>query len=140
MSKRGPIIIIEDDENDIGIFKEVARHLDVTNEIKWFANTDSALLYLLSTKETAFLIFCDVNLPGKNGIDFKRSIDNDPELRRRSIPFLFYSTSGKRKDIHEAYTKMSIQGFFKKEKSLSERKSMLKKIFDYWVLCKHPND
>jgi CheY-like chemotaxis protein len=138
--KHAPIILIEDDQDDIQVFTDVVRGLNVKNEIKWFPTTDSAFLYLLSTKETAFLIFCDINLPGKNGIDFKRDIDNDPELRTRSIPFLFYSAEAKRKDIKEAYTKMAIQGFFKKENSHSIKKSMLKKIFDYWMLCQHPTD
>jgi CheY-like chemotaxis protein len=140
MSKRGSIIIIEDDEADIKIFTEVVRQLKVENEIKWFSNTDSALLYLSSTKETAFLIFCDINLPGKNGIDFKRDIDNDPELRTRSIPFLFYSAAAEQEDVDEAYTQMAIQGFFKKQNSLAGRMSTLKIIFNYWKTCKHPND
>jgi CheY-like chemotaxis protein len=140
MPKRAPIILIEDDQDDIDVFTDVVRQLNVKNEIKWFPNTERAFTYLSSTKETAFLIFCDINLPGKNGIEFKRDLDTDPELRTRSIPFLFYSTAANQDDVDEAYAEMAIQGFFKKEVSHARKKSMLKTIFDYWLLCKHPND
>src|SRR6185369_12474691 len=107
MSKRATIILIEDDQDDIDVFTDVVRQLNVKNEIKWFPDTNSALSYLISAKETAFLIFCDINLPGKNGIAFKRDIDKDPELRKRSIPFLFYSTAANQSDIDEAYAEMA---------------------------------
>jgi CheY-like chemotaxis protein len=140
ISKYGPIVLIEDDEDDIKIFTEIVRELKIENEIKWFSDTNKAFTYLLSTEEKIFMIFCDINLPGKNGLDFKRDIDASPELRKKSIPFIFYSTVARVSDVNEAYTKMTVQGFFKKENSHAEIKATLQKIFDYWMLCKHPND
>jgi CheY-like chemotaxis protein len=138
--KNGPIVMIEDDEDDILIFREIVKELGIENEIKWFSNTNSAFSYLIATDDKIFVIFCDINLPGKNGLDFKRDIDCNPELRRKSIPFIFYSTVARLNDINEAYTKMTVQGFFKKGNSHDEIKDTLKSIFDYWMLCKHPND
>jgi CheY-like chemotaxis protein len=139
MSKYGMIMIIEDDEDDKELFEKVVRELGIKNEIKWFIETNSAFSFLSSTEEDIFLIFCDINLPGKNGIDFKRDVDENPELRKKSIPFLFFSTAASQKNIDEAYTEMVVQGFFKKEFSYDRMKEMLRTIFDYWTLCKHPN-
>jgi CheY-like chemotaxis protein len=140
MPKHGPLVIIEDDEDDIKIFTEVVRELKIKNEVKWFTHTDAAFSYLMSTEDKIFVIFCDINLPGKNGLDFKRDIDCNPELRKKSIPFIFYSTVARESDVNAAYINMTVQGFFKKGNSHDEIKNTLQIIFDYWMLCKHPND
>lgn len=139
MFQNGPIVIIEDDQDDMEIFTSVVRELNLQNDIIWFPDTSSAYAHLLTTDKIVFLIFCDINLPGKNGIDFKRDIDKHPELRKKCIPFLFYSTVARQSDVNEAYTEMTVQGFFKKQNTYSEIKAMLQKIFDYWTICKHPN-
>jgi len=139
MSKSGPILIIEDDEDDMEIFESIVRDLEIPNKIRWFPETESAYEFLETTKERPFVIFCDINLPGKNGLDFKRNIDKNPELRKKSIPFLFFSTQANQRDVDEAFTQMIVQGFFKKGTNYQEMKAMLKTIFDYWRCCKHPN-
>ena len=139
MSKSGPIILIEDDVDDENIFKEVLKELGIANSLIWFTKTDEALHYLKATSEQPFIIFSDVNLPGQSGIEFKRNLDNDEELRKKSIPFVFYSTSVNQETVNEAYTKMTVQGFFQKGNSYEEIKTMIKQIIDYWQTCRHPN-
>lgn len=139
MAKFGPIIIIEDDTDDKDIFEEILKDLEVTNQIIWFKRCEEAFDYLKTTTDRPFLIFSDVNLPKQNGIEFKRLVDNDEELRKKSIPFVFYSTSVAQKLVNEAYTKMTVQGFFQKASSYEEVKETIKTIIDYWQMCKHPN-
>jgi CheY-like chemotaxis protein len=138
MSKSGPIVLVEDDLDDKEIFEDITKGLGIKNEIVWFNECESALTYL-RTNDAIFLIFCDINLPGLNGLEFKLNIDTDPELRRRSIPFLFFSTNASAHDVDLAYTQLTVQGFFKKGHSYGAMKQMLKTIYDYWGLCKHPN-
>lgn len=139
MAKSGPIIIIEDDADDKDIFEEILKDLKVTNPTVWFTRCEDAFLYLKTTSEQPFLIFSDVNLPKQNGIEFKRMIDGDAELRKKSIPFVFYSTSVAQKIVNEAYTKMTVQGFFQKANSYDEVKNTIRLILEYWAECKHPN-
>ncbi|HEX8268974.1 MAG TPA: response regulator [Flavobacterium sp.] len=139
MAKTGPIVIIEDDADDKSILEEVLRDLNVPNEIIWFEGTEEAYNYLCTTTESIFLIFCDINLPGLNGLEFKRTVDAVPELRRKSIPFLFYSTTATQKDVNEAYTEMTVQGFFTKGSNYPELKRLIGIILDYWMSCRHPN-
>ena len=139
MAKTGPVIIIEDDLDDVGIFKEVLKDLNLENRIISFTKCKEAHDYLKTTTDQPFIIFCDVNLPGQSGLDFKREIDDDPQLRRKSIPFLFYSTSIDQKAVNIAYTEMTIQGFFQKENSFQEIKKTITAIFEYWSICRHPN-
>lgn len=139
MAKSGPIIIVDDDLDDEELIKEALTELGVSNKIIHFANGEDAFLYLRSTLEQAFLILCDVNMPKLNGVEFKRKIDEDPELRKKSIPFVFFTTSVDQSAVTESYTKMTVQGFFKKSNSYEELKKLLTLIIDYWKICYHPN-
>jgi CheY-like chemotaxis protein len=139
MSKSGLLVIVEDDIDDREFLGSVFHKIGIKNEIMWFGKTDDALSFLLTTTRYIFIIFSDINLPGKNGLEFKRTIDSTPKLRKKSIPFVFYSTAANQKDINEAYTNMTVQVFFKKGMDTSETEMIMKIIFDYWTLCKHPN-
>jgi CheY-like chemotaxis protein len=139
MSLKGPLIIVEDDPDDEELMREVLKELNVTNEIIVFINASLALNYLRKNTSAPFLIMSDVNLPGLNGIEFKRQIDYDPELRRRSIPFLFYSTSIEQNVVNEAYMKMTVQGFFLKQQTYEEIRNVVGTIVKYWQYCRHPN-
>jgi two-component SAPR family response regulator len=140
MSKQNaPVVIVEDDVDDIGILIDIFKDLGITNKIISFQNSEEAFNFLKTTPEQPFIIISDVNITPQNGIEFKRRIDNDAELRRKSIPFVFYSTSVNQKAVNEAYTKMTVQGFFKKSNSYDSVKADIKLVFDYWKLCKHPN-
>jgi len=139
MAKSGPVIVLEDDADDKSIFEEILQDLEITNKLIWFTKTAETLEYLKTTSEQPFIIFSDINLPVQNGIDFKKELDNDEQLRKKSIPFVFYSTSVDQKTVNDAYTKMTVQGFFKKGNSYDEMKTDIKVIFDYWKTCKHPN-
>lgn len=139
MSKSGLIIIVEDDGDDKDIFESIVRELDIDNKIQWFGETKSAFQFLKNTTENIFIIFSDINLPGNTGIEFKRALDQDPELRKKSIPFVFLSTQASQKDVDEAFTKMTVQGFFTKGNNYNDMKAVLKYIFAYWKHSKHPN-
>lgn len=139
MSKFGPIVVLEDDPDDQDILKTVIMRLQIRNELVIFNSADDAFDYLKDTSEQPFIILSDINIPVENGIEFKRRIDKDEELRKKSIPFIFYSTSVDPVTVTEAYTKLTVQGFFKKPDSIKEIENRMKMIIDYWLNCKHPN-
>jgi CheY-like chemotaxis protein len=137
--KQGPIIIVEDDADDKEILSDILKELGIHNKLVWFTESYEAFNYLKATPEQPFIIMSDVNLPGENGIEFKKRIDADPQLREKSIPFVFYSTAVNQKSVNDAYTKMTVQGFFQKSSSYEEAKNIVKLIMDYWKICRHPN-
>ena len=101
MAKSGPIIIIEDDVDDESIMEDILKDLKISNKLVWFTKAEEAFRFLKTTSEQPFIIFCDVNLPRLNGVEFKRQIDNDKELRKKKHPlyFLFHlcgSANGQR--------------------------------------------
>ncbi len=135
----GPIIIIEDDEDDKEIIEEVLKELEIPNKTVWFTKCTDAFIYLKSQNEQPFVILSDVSLPGQSGMEFKKQIDNDAELKKKSIPFVFFTTAANRNYVNEAYLELTVQGYFQKANSYKETKNIVRSILEYWKYCKHPN-
>ena len=138
MSRAGPILIIEDDQDDQEILQEAFTELEVRNKLLFFDKTKQAFDFLKTTSEKPFLILSDVNLPQQTGVEFKREVDSDPQLRKKSIPFVFFSTSVEKHAVDTAYKELTIQGFFQKSNNYQELKNVLSLIVEYWKICQHP--
>ncbi len=138
MNRGGPIIIIEDDRDDQIVFQKIFKELYYGNEIIFFEDGLSALEYLTSTYIKPFIIFSDINLPKLSGIELRERIHQNEDLRLKSIPYLFFSTSAEQQHVVDAYSK-SVQGFFIKPSEYSEIKKTIHTILEYWLKCVSPN-
>jgi CheY-like chemotaxis protein len=135
---KGIIVLIEDDHDDKDMLIEIIEDLNVKNKIVWFDNCDDAYHCISKTNESIYIIFSDINLPKRTGLELKSDIDRDPLLRKKSIPFVFYSTSAAMGDVNEAYENLNVQGFFKKGNDYNQVKSDIKTILDYWAIARKP--
>jgi CheY-like chemotaxis protein len=138
MSRIGPILIIEDDLDDQDLMKDVFLSIGVPNELKFFQSCIDAYDYLATTQDKPFVIFSDVNLPKMSGAELKKKINANDELRRKSIPFIFLTTTSSDAAVLDAYDNLA-QGFFTKPHDINSLKNMVGMILDYWKICKHPN-
>ena len=138
MSQQGPIIVIDDDTEDLELIKAAFNTLNLKNDMLLFDDANKFLDFLQATETQPFFILCDVNMDQMNGFELQERIFNDERLRVKSIPFLFLSTSSSIRGIHKAYS-LSVQGYFKKADGFHEIISMLKRIIEYWEYCLHPN-
>ncbi|HEY0273899.1 MAG TPA: response regulator [Chitinophaga sp.] len=138
MFKYGPIVIVEDDHDDQMIYKEIVESLHPKNEVTFFDNGEDVLHYLQTAPVQPFVIISDINLPRMNGLELRRRINADETLRKKSIPFIFLSTTDAAHIVDEAYD-LTVQGFFVKAHVYAEIATQLRCIFDYWKSCKHPN-
>lgn len=138
MNKSGPILIIEDDLEDQDILLDVFESLNYKNEIIFFADPEKALNYLTRTSIEPFIIFSDINMPKLSGLELKTKIQENEDLRIKSIPYLFFSTSAEQNHVIEAYSK-SVQGFFVKPVKFEEIKDTIRTIVTYWQKCVSPN-
>ncbi|MFD1605312.1 response regulator [Flavobacterium artemisiae] len=138
MNKSGPIIIIEDDVDDQQFLADVFEQLQYPNEIIFFGDGEQALNYLTETTVEPFIIFSDINMPKLNGIELRAKVHENEDLRMKSIPYLFFSTTAEQKHVVDAYSK-SVQGFFVKPAELGKMKEMIKNIVEYWNNCVSPN-
>ena len=138
MQNEHPILIIEDDADDCEMIQTILHEMGINNVQLCFDNGVDALKYLISTQKTTSLILSDINMPRMNGIELKKAINEDASLRKKSIPFVFLTTSTSKRDINEAY-ELLVQGFFIKPASMGKMRETLKMIVGYWSTCAHPN-
>ena len=140
MSKRGPIIIVDDDSDDQEVITAVFKELGISRKAICFKDCTEVLNYLMdTTNQSPFLILSDINLPFMNGVELKKQIDENPILKRRSIPFVYYSTSGDKRYVEMAY-QYNVQGFFVKGNNMQEVKTTLRRILEYWHESRHPDE
>ncbi|MEW6469889.1 MAG: response regulator [Bacteroidota bacterium] len=134
----GKILLIDDEpfEKDILEFNLGKLHWKTT--LGYYAGAEEAFQYLKTTSDRIFLILCDINMPKMNGLEFKKAIDNDSDLRAKAIPFIFLSTSATRAEIAEAY-EYRVQGYFQKPHDTHEMTETLDLIIRYWIKSLHPN-
>ena len=138
MNKTGAIIIIEDDSDDQEMFSEVFKELNYKNEIVFFNDGQAALTYLTAKTTEPFIVFSDINMPKLNGMELRKQIHENEDMRLKTIPYLFFTTSAAQEAVVDAYSK-SIQGFFIKPSNFDDLKSTLKIIVEYWQKCESPN-
>jgi CheY-like chemotaxis protein len=139
MSGLGPTVIIEDDEDDRQLLAEVFNSLQVPNELIFFKEGNAALEYLRGVTVKPFLIITDINLPGMSGLQLREEILKDAYLKKKSIPFIFLSTSDGKHILNKVY-ELQVQGYFQKADSMNAMKEQIEAIIAYWKLCKHPNN
>jgi CheY-like chemotaxis protein len=138
MNKKGPIIIIEDDEDDQTVLTEVFKKLDYKNEIVFFSDPEEALKALNTIEVEPFIVLSDINMPKLNGLELRERVHDNEDLRVKCIPYLFFTTSAQQEHVVDAYSK-SVQGFFIKPGSFDKLEQMIRRIVEYWQDCVSPN-
>lgn len=139
MSKRGPILFVEADEDDQDVLRLVCKELALTNKLLFFKTGGAVLDYLLQTKEKPFGIFCEVNLPGMSGLELNDTINKNQQLKQKSIPFIYFTSNADIGTIRQAYQYI-VQGYFIKEDSPEKIKAQFAAIYQYWQFSLTPKE
>jgi CheY-like chemotaxis protein len=137
MQAAPPIVLIEDDEEDIEIFRMALSELGVEADVHCFTRPNEALDYLKRPESMPGLILCDMRLTTLTGVDLRRQIAEDERLHYKAIPFVLMSTSMTPEIIQEAYL-LPVQGIFIKEPTFSKYVDHLRRIIMYWSCCVTP--
>lgn len=139
MNKSGPVIVIEDDEDDQFLLGLVFQKLAYANKVLYFSDGQLALDYLETSLEIPFLILSDINMPKLDGFALRQKIHVDAQLKLKCIPYLFFSTGVSQQMVVDAYS-LSVQGFFIKQTSQAELEKTIQVIMEYWTRCVAPNN
>lgn len=138
MTSKAPIVVIEDDEDDQLFIQEAIKSLALINPVVFFSQGVEAIDYLVVAQEAPLVILCDVNMPAMNGLELRQLIDLNAYLKKKCIPFVFLTTAADQGLVNTAYN-MTIQGYFKKERTFAGLQEQMRSILDYWDKCLHPN-
>jgi CheY-like chemotaxis protein len=98
------ILLADDDEDDRLFFRDAIEELPLKTLVTTVNDGEKLMDYLLNPKVTLpHVIFLDLNMPIKNGMECLTEIRNHPDLKDLSIAI--YSTSLSSKDIEETFIK-----------------------------------
>jgi CheY-like chemotaxis protein len=137
MHSKGPIVIVEDDEDEVFLYKTAFEKLGVEH-LRFFKNGQEAYDYLVSSPENPFLIISDMKMPVMTGLELREKIARSKTLMQKTIPFIFRTGSANTKEVIRAY-QLNVQGFFPKRDAFEDMHEQLKKIISYWQECLEPN-
>ena len=74
MKMHRDILVIEDDEDDRDILKEIFRDLGYKNNILFFSDSTEALKYIRKPEVDPFIIISDINMPKLGGLELRNII------------------------------------------------------------------
>lgn len=101
MLKNKNVVLTDDDADDRGIFREAFRELNVDNKLTICADGVELMNYLKNATELPELLFIDLNMPKKSGIECLKEIRSNEKFRDVSIAI--FSTSNSERDIEATF-------------------------------------
>lgn len=120
------ILLADDDDDDTMLFLEAAEKLSSKIKVS-IASDGQLLLSSLESSSKPDIIFLDLNMPKKSGLECLKSIRSNPKYD--NIPVIIYSTSQNKKDIDTCY-KEGANYYVVKPYDFDDIVFILKKLFE----------
>ena len=128
------ILIVDDNEDDVEFTLAALQGTKLANSIDVVSDGIQALAFLRKEEpyteaKTPSLIFLDLNMPRKNGLEVLAEMKADPVLRQ--IPVVILTTSEAEEDIVKSY-ELYANCFVSKPVNLTELAKVVRTIDDFW--------
>jgi CheY-like chemotaxis protein len=94
------ILLADDDDDDRLLFTDVLKEYSGNSQLR-FAHNGEHLMRLLRSEELPDVLFLDLNMPLKNGIECLVEIRGDERLK--DLPVVIFSTSSHPGTIKQTY-------------------------------------
>jgi len=137
-----PILLVEDDENDILITKRAFDRYNLKNTLYVVRDGEEALDFIYRRGDfedesipTPGLILLDINMPRMNGIEVLRHLKKDPDKKR--IPIVMLTTSRREQDKIESYN-LGVNSYVVKPVDFNKFIEAVTTINLYWSLNQLP--
>lgn len=120
------ILLADDDEDDRTFFSEAIAELKMTNQLTLFNDGKDLMEYMHNPdSDLPHILFLDLNMPYKNGLDCLKEIRADQRFKNVSVAI--YSTSSSEKDIENTFVE-GANIYIKKPNDFSELKKVIKEV------------
>jgi CheY-like chemotaxis protein len=135
LGKPTEILLVEDNEGDIGIIEEVLEDEGIRNFLHVATDGEEAIRFLYGEDEFSSsprpdLVFLDLNLPKKDGREVLREIKKDKNLK--NIPVVVLTTSNAEKDILRTYD-LHANAYITKPLDFNEFMKVVESIESFWL-------
>ena len=129
------ILIVEDNEGDVGLIEEVFEEAKIKNNIHVAEDGEEAMLYLRGKGKflgspRPDIIILDLNLPKKDGREVLREFKEDENLH--NIPVIVLTTSNAEKDILRAYD-LHANAYITKPLDFDQFIKVVESIGNFWL-------
>jgi CheY-like chemotaxis protein len=120
------VLLADDDEDDRLFFREAFEEIKIKTSVKT-VNDGEELMHLLARdgNELPHILFLDLNMPRKSGIDCLIEIKRSDHLK--DIPVAIYSTSASEEDIEDTFVK-GANVYIKKPSDFRTLKKILEEV------------
>ena len=137
-----PVLIVEDNANDLLLIKKALKRTNLHNPIEVVRDGESALDYLLGKGEFADrnryplpeLVLLDLNLPKYSGFEVLEKLGSQPDLSR--LPVVVLTSSARPADINRAYD-LGANSYLVKPDRFEDLVKLVDGINLYWMLFNH---
>ena len=134
-----PILMVEDDPNDVALLKRAFRKARLVNPVHVTNDADQAQAYLSGNGDydegahfrLPALVLLDLKLPGRSGHEVLRWIRAQPEFAR--MPVVVLSASREDTDVERAYA-LGANSYLQKPASFEALLDMVSTLNLYWMV------
>ena len=138
MNSSSPLLIAEDDENDVFFLKRAFEQAKIENPIHIVRDGQETIEYLSGAGNFSdrnkhpipYLLILDLKMPRKTGMDVLEWLSEQSELR--SLPVVVFSSSAHRTDIERAY-ELGANAFVVKPSSMTKRAELVQAMGRFWL-------
>ena len=140
-----PILLVEDDENDVMLLQRAFRRAAIVNPLEVVRHGDDAVAYLEGSGEFAdrqryplpVLMLLDLKLPRRTGLEVLQWVKERPGLRK--IPIIVLTSSKNDDDVNDRAYELGANSYVKPV-SFETLLDLVKSLELYWlVLNERPN-
>ncbi|MCD9015167.1 response regulator [Parachryseolinea silvisoli] len=119
------IWLADDDEDDLGLFKEALLDVAPDVELVSFVNGSEIINQLRSSPTLPDVVLLDINMPKKNGFDCLSEIKGDPKLS--SLATIMWSTAANPNHAEQAF-QLGARLFVKKPDTFTRLTAITREI------------
>ncbi len=140
--KSRPVLIAEDDPNDVFLLRRAFQKVGITHPIVVLRNGQEVLDYLArdgkaalnTAKHSPALMFLDLKMPMLDGFDVLSWLKCNP--LETKLPIVVLTSSNQEKDIHQAQ-QMGADEYRVKPQQFEELVAIVKEVNDRWLNSNH---
>ena len=131
MNIHNPIIIIDEDQDDLRILSDAHEDLGVRNPLITFQTCEDVIPSIQKMKVSPLLIICDYRFRTMNGFQLKRQLLDHKNSTLSQIPFVIWSSVVE--PLHVKLAKeLDIHGFYLKPSTFGELQEIYLSIIKQW--------
>ena len=131
MNIHNPIIVIDEDQDDLRILSDAHEDLGVRNPLITFPTCEVVIPSIQKLKESPLLIICDYRFRTMNGLQLRRQLLDHKNSSLSQIPFVIWSSVVE--PLHVKLAKeVDIHGFYLKPSTFGELQEIYLSIIKKW--------